>query len=273
MPQTAADYEELWPSDSDSDDEEISNSILTQDILIPIKQFFLFSLFFQFAYNISNSAICCLLLFLKFFIYALGSAFQCESLVEAVHRIPVGIKTIHKLLGTHGDDFIKYVVCPKCDSVYTFADCCEKRSNGVSISRICQHVSFPNHPQLSQRTPCNTLLLKKVRTKYGISLQPYKVYPYRSLQTSLSILARSPNFLKQCELWRKRSFFNDSSHLGDIYDGEVWKHFISSDFLKSPFCYMVTLNVDWFQRFERDVYSVGAIIISYNTEFTKRHSI
>ena len=53
-------------------------------------------------------------------------------------------------------------------------------------------------------------------------------------------------------------------HIWEIYnyDGEVWKHFISSDFLKSPFCYMVTLNVDWFQPFERDVYSVGAIYLT-----------
>ena len=40
------------------------------------------------------------------------------------------------------------------------------------------------------------------------------------------------------------------------------EHFISSDFLKSPFCYMVTLNVDWFQLFERGVYSVGAIYLT-----------
>lgn len=51
------------------------------------------------------------------------------------------------------------------------------------------------------------------------------------------------------------------SLLGDVYDRDVWKDFNRIDFLKSPFCYLVTLNVDWFQPFERDIYSVGAIYL------------
>ena len=34
------------------------------------------------------------------------------------------------------------------------------------------------------------------------------------------------------------------------------------EFLGSPFCYLLTLNVDWFQPFERDVYSLGAIYLT-----------
>ena len=153
------------------------------------------------------------------------------------------------------------MVCPKCHSVYE--DCIEKRSNGPSRSRLCKHVAFPKHPQLSRRTLCNTLLLKKIRTKYGVSLQPIKVYPFKSIKSSLAQLASSSDFLKSCELWRERtSMHGYESLLGDVYDGDVWKGFNTMDFLKSPFCYLVTLNVDWFQPFERDVYSVGAIYLT-----------
>ena len=110
--------------------------------------------------------------------------------------------------------------------------------------------------------PCNEVLLKTVRTKKGISLQPFKVYPYPSIKSSLQVLAARPGFLHKCELWRNHPSYRQTPLLGDIYDGEVWKSFNSSlEFLNSPFCYFLTLNVDWFQPFERDVYSVGAVYL------------
>ena len=85
------------------------------------------------------------------------------------------------------------------------------------------------------------------------------MYPYRSIKSSLQVLAARPGFLQKCELWRNHPSYRQTPLLGDIY-GEVWKSFNSSlEFLNSPFC---TLNVDWFQPFERDVYSVGAIYLT-----------
>lgn len=105
---------------------------------------------------------------------------------------------------------------------------------------MCQHVAFLNHSQLSRHAPCNELLLKKVHTKYSVSLQPFKVYPYRSIKSSLAALTSSPDFLKNCELWQNRSSHVNTSLLGDVYDGDVWNVF--NEFLNSPFCYMLTLN-------------------------------
>lgn len=48
----------------------------------------------------------------------------------------------------------------------------------------------------------------------------------------------------------------------DIYDGDVWKMFDTDNglnYLLSPHCYLLTLNVDWF---ERGVYSVGAVYLT-----------
>lgn len=128
---------------------------------------------------------------------------------------------------------------------------------------MCQHIAYPNHPQISRRTPSNALLLRKVRNRYGVSLQPFKVYPYRSIKSSFASLVTRSDFLENCEKWRNRAVSVPSTHVGDIYDGEVWTTFNNEmDFLNSPFCYLLTVNVDWFQPFERDIYSVGAIYLT-----------
>lgn len=52
------------------------------------------------------------------------------------------------------------------------------------------------------------------------------------------------------------------THLVDIYDGRVWSEFTSSGFLESPFSFLLTINVDWFQPFSHIEYSVGAIYLT-----------
>lgn len=149
--------EELWPS-SDSDDTlEPSQSV--QAIPVPIQRFFLFTLLWQFAFNISNAAVSFFLRFFKIFIRSLGVAFKCDSLTNVADVLPVGTGTIHKLLGvTHMNDFVRFVVCPKCHSVYEFDDCVAKSSNGKLESKLCRHVPYPNHPQRARRKACNALL-------------------------------------------------------------------------------------------------------------------
>ena len=217
------------------------------------------------AYNVSNSAIGCLLRFVKYFVRALGVAFQCEALVHTAHCIPVGLQTVHKLLRIAGTNFIQYVVCPKCHSMYDYKSCIFRGSDGQLISKNCCHIAYPKHPHASRRKSCGSLLLKKVRTKSGTTLQPVKVYPYCSLKESIAHLAIRPGFLEMCEKWRSRPDIISSQYLGDIYDGRVWCDFNSSDgfmFLTSPFCYLLTINVDWFEPFQRGVYSLGVIYLT-----------
>lgn len=256
--------EELWPSNSSDSDDEWKPTEQVQSIPISIQRFFVFTLFWQFAFNISNAAVNFLLRFFKIFVKALGTAYHCDDLANAADRIPIGIGTIHKLLNTHIDDFTQFVVCPKCHSVYSYADCVTKSRNGQLESKSCQHIPYPNHPQPARRKACNTLLLKRVRTKTGISLRPIKIYAYRSVKASIAVLASHTNFLEACEKWRTRHHKIPSSYLGDIYDGKVWHQFNSqsNNFLISPFCYLLTLNVDWFQPFDRGIYSLGAIYMT-----------
>ena len=156
-----------------------------------------------------------------------------------------------------------YVACPKCDSVYGYSDCFEVGRNGEKKSKCCSHIKYPNHPQRSQRKCCGARLLRKVKTKRGYSLLPMRSYPYKPLKQSIAQLVKREGFLECCEKWRERKIPQD--YFGDVYDGSIWKHFntpVFQNFLSFPHCYLLTLNVDWFEPFERGVYSVGAIYLT-----------
>ena len=125
--------------------------------------------------------------------------------------------------------------------------------------KVCIHVPYPNHPHLSRRFSCSASLLKKVKRGRKTKLIPIKIYPYQPLQKCLNNLVKKEGFLDLCETWRSR--ITADAHLVDIYDGLVWSDFQSNGFLDSPFNYLVTLNLDWFQPFSHIEYSVGALYL------------
>ena len=194
---------------------------------------------------------------------AVGCTFGCERMQEMGSAIPLTLQSLQRLIALQEDDFLNYVVCPKCDSVYEYKDCFYTMQNGSKESKCCSHIHFPNHPQISRRKSCGTTLLKKVKTKHGYVLKPLRCYPYKPLKQSISQLVKREGFLQCCEKWRLREVPQDI--MCDIYDGSVWGSFDSPSghgFLSSPHCYLLTLNVDWFEPFERGVYSVGAIYLT-----------
>ena len=77
----------------------------------------IFLVIWQFAFNVSNNAISYLLRFLKFFISSIGNAFQNEMIKRSSNFVPLNLKTLRKSLLIAESDVIKYVVCPKCDSI------------------------------------------------------------------------------------------------------------------------------------------------------------
>ena len=203
-----------------------------------------------------------ILYFFKYFTLYLGKAFQCQPVMDIASGIPLSFQKVRSILRVT-DNFVEYVVCPQCHSIYEYKDCIVRTGDGSQESKRCQHVSFPNHPHQSRRKQCGALLLKKVRRDKKYHLVPIRIFPYYPIQKSIERLARSEGFLEMCESWRGRKTFIPDSYLGDIYDGNVWRDFDSVDkynFLTSPYCYLTTLNVDWFQPFSHSLYSVGAII-------------
>ena len=180
--------------------------------------------------------------------------------------IPTNADTAQRFLWPAGDEqsFIAYVVCPSCDAIYLYKDCVVKRGSKAE-SRKCKNVLFPNHPHPAKRKECGTILLKKIRSGKKPKLVPFKTYPYQSLYTSLGRLVCKEGFVEQCETWRQRKPAIPQNYFGDIYDGRVWHEYNSdawTSFLSSPYCYLLTMNVDWFQPFVHTMYSVGAIYLT-----------
>ena len=220
----------------------------------------------QFTFRISSAGITAFLHLFKWLLLYLGRSFQCEQLQKMSNQVPLTLSTVHRILSYRNckNDFVQYVVCPSCDSLYEYDDCVETSISGHrKSSKHCRHVSYPNHHIASKRSPCGALLLKKIKSKNGYKLVPIKVYPYKPLRISIEQLVSKKGFVENCERWRNRVV--PAGFLSDIYEGAVWKKFYSpemNNFLCLPHHYLLTLNVDWFQPFEHGIYSVGAIYLT-----------
>ena len=99
--------------------------------------------------------------------------------------LPKSLHLLKKQLGIDRDKFIKYVVCPKCDTLYNF-DHCYELQNRKQVSKKCAFTEFPNHRQHFYRNQCGEPLLREVTLKSGQTrLYPFKVYCYKSVRDTL----------------------------------------------------------------------------------------
>jgi hypothetical protein len=107
---------------------------------------------------------------------------------------PGTLYCLKKQLGLEKDNFKKYVVCPKCHSLYTF-DQCYDTVGSCNKPKKCSFVKFPNHRQPWRRRPCGETLLKEITLKDSSKrLYPHKVYCYQSVIDSLKRLVKRENF-------------------------------------------------------------------------------
>ena len=113
-------------SEEDSNEE----SVPTTRFLGYLKYLLAFIVIWQFAFKVSNAAITNLLHFLRRFVAVVGQAFLCNPIQEMGNAIQVTLQSLHHLLSLQNEDFVKYVVCPSCDSIYEFNDCVEVGRNG-----------------------------------------------------------------------------------------------------------------------------------------------
>ena len=153
--------EEIW-SVTDSDDDDASpleqSPSTSIDKTTPIWKFLFFLFYWQSVFKVSNIAFTSLLRFLKLFFGVLGKAFTSQPLLDFSKHVPITFKDALSRSGISCSEFIEYVVCPSCHSVYEFQDCLECVA-GEFRTRYCCHVAYPNHPQQLHRQPC--LFLKK----------------------------------------------------------------------------------------------------------------
>lgn len=159
------------------------------------------------------------------------------------------------------NDFIEYVVCPKCFKLYTLEECIID-VHGRKESKQCNHIEFPDHPQHSRRHACGEVLLKSIKVGSKLKFVPRKTFAYRSIIQSLAAMAKRQGFLEKCDLWRSRRTPN--GFMSDVYDGKVWHDLMTVDgrpFLATPNNLCLSLNIDWFRVYEDSPYSAGPIYL------------
>ena len=126
---------------------------------------FLFS--WQSLFRVSDSGINVLLLFIAMFVSLVASSFGITSLDDFIKLLPSSVTAAKKFIGHISDNFEKYATCPQCHSIYPLDSCKIILPDKTTCSRKCSYIKYPQHPHISQRSPCGTLLMKKVRTSAG----------------------------------------------------------------------------------------------------------
>lgn len=199
-------------------------------------------------------------LFLKFFIVFLSILGKFSKPPADIAKLLPSSLYSAKLLENQVQ-YLRYVVCKKCHTLYHFRDCFE---GAVPRSKSCSFIRFPNHPQLRMRLLCGSLLLKTVELAGGrTQFYPFMTYCYLGVDVHLQMLLNRSDFFSNCELWRKRK--EEAGILSDVYDGQVWKdfqNFNNEPFLSEPGNYALMLNLDFFQPYKYIQYSLGAIYMT-----------
>lgn len=150
----------------------------------------LFVMLWQSIFKVSNNAIKSLFLFLRYFLALIGESIQNPGIMRLSGKIPKTYVSAESLLFDLKSDFMQFVVCPKCDSIYRQEDCIQNVF-GIQESTRCLHKPNPARPN-----KCDTILLKRVKSGTSSKLLPKKVYPYYSLQKSLDRMSKSSNFIE-----------------------------------------------------------------------------
>ena len=221
----------------------------------------MFLFMWQTLFRVSDTGMNILLLFFAKFFSLITVVANIKGFLD---QLPQTIISARKLIGNVKDKFVKYASCPKCHSIYPLHSCSIVASDRTRHSKHCSHIEYRNHPHAARRRPCDTPLMKVVRTSAGTAtLRARQLYCYKSLIESLQDFIKRPNFVTKCEAWRKRIIVTGT--LNDIYDGRVWSDFMNPSgipFLSLPYNFALSLNVDWFQPFKHSTYSMGAIYIA-----------
>ena len=161
--------------------------------------------------------------------------------------------------------FANMFVAPTCHAIYPYDQCVIKPLNGQASSKCCNFVRFPNHPHAKHRNPCDTVLMKKVKSSTSnVILYPKLIYCYKSITKSLQEMFFRSDFSTKCEAWRTR-ICQDTAIYCDVYDGGIWKDFQVPNgvpFLSLPNNLTLQVNVDWFNPFSHTQHSEGVIYIT-----------
>jgi len=109
-------------------------------------------------------------------------------------------------------------------------------------------------------------IVKNIPVTNGYIKRPYMMFPMPDLKSQVFAMHQRPGFKQNLTKWAHRHV--DENTFADIYDGEIWKTFPSSDGLEGSLFFTlefadtnlgIIINLDWFQPFNSSVYSTGVI--------------
>ena len=94
---------------------------------------------------------------LKFFVTLFDILGHVSSVCSTITQIlPRSLYKLKQHLGCVRDRFHRFVVCRRCQHIYSMSHCIDQNQT----SKTCSHRPFPHHPHSRQRRECGTLLLK-----------------------------------------------------------------------------------------------------------------
>ena len=209
--------------------------------------------------NVSQSALVPLL---QLIVQVISVAGAHESANVVAEVFPDTIFKLRKWFGMDdASNFQKMVCCNKCYRIYPDdASMCyrSKDRHRKLLTRPCYGAVV----EKGRNTLCNEVLFNCKKTEKGtLEYTPKHIYCYQPLSKSLENLLSRLGFLDKCNAWRRRPATR--GFYSDIYDGSVWKRFVTNGFLRDETSLALQLNLDWFQPFtRRNNISVGAIYLS-----------
>jgi hypothetical protein len=240
----------------DESDDEFADPPLQQSLPSRVRSILLFLLTWQFLFNVSDTALSALVVFLST-LFKMLMPFGNKQSDSLINSFPSSLQIVHSQILQGDILFSEYVVCPKCHSVYDIADCLEKTGSTIN-SKKCHYVQFPQHSMLSRRQPCGTLLMRTViKHSKPNQFKPFKVYAYQPLELAIKRLLKRRGFLDICEHWHQRE--KSADYLGDVYDGQLWVDF--ENFLNHPHSWVLAINVDWFEPYTHVTDAVGVMYL------------
>nr|XP_055037107.1 uncharacterized protein LOC129424459 [Misgurnus anguillicaudatus] len=163
-----------------------------------------------------------------------------QSRSEKTEHLLIKLLAMMKLTGILRDDFLQYVVCPKCMTVYMLTETYERRRDGTKVCRTCGHIPFYNHPQQRSalRKKYGSALLRKATYSSGEEyVRPIRSYCYKSVVQSLGGLVKRLGFEEKLDERRKREL--PKGVLGDVNDGQVWQDY---QYVNSVNCSHATMH-------------------------------
>lgn len=125
-----------------------SNDAQKSKLEVLVLWLMLFLTSWQSQHGITDTALTALIKFMCHFFWLIGMLDNTMSILY--NLFPKSHYKIKQILGIDDDDFYKYVVCPKCKSIYNYEDCFDRRS-GQRVSAKCKYVPWPNHPHRNRR--------------------------------------------------------------------------------------------------------------------------